>query len=112
VTEPSSAARPDPGGPPTTDARISPHLIAAIVVGVLIVVLAAQNSASAHIHLLFWQVRTPLYGLVVISALFGAAVAVAAGGLWRHRRRDHDDERRELVRLRGRSSRRAHTDTA
>ena len=97
---------------PQLPSRVSGHLVAAVVVGALLVVLAAQNSASAHIHLLFWQVRTPLYGLVVISALFGTAVAVAAGGLWRHRRQLHDDEHRELLQLRKRQARRPRADPA
>ena len=97
---------------PPLASRVSGHLIAAVVVGALLVILAAQNSASAHIHLLFWQVRTPLYGLVVISALFGTAVAVAAGGLLRHRRQVADEEHRELLRLRKRPTRRPRTNTA
>lgn len=98
---------PRTGAAPVADARadesgVSRRVVTAVALGGVLVVLAIQNSASARVHLLFWQIKTPMYGVVVISALFGIAMAEAAAGLWRHRRRLRDQDRRELTRLRRR----------
>jgi uncharacterized integral membrane protein len=104
---PTETARARPTGP-VPYARAGPTLraaVAAIVLAGVFVVLAAQNSRSVEVHLLLWHLRAPLYGLAVVSALFGALVIEATGGLWRHRRQVRDREHRELLRLR-RSTRR------
>jgi uncharacterized integral membrane protein len=74
--------------------------IAALALAVAFVVLAAQNSRSVDLHLLLWELRTPLYGLAVVSALLGAVVVEASAGLWRHRRQARERDHRELLRLR------------
>jgi uncharacterized integral membrane protein len=89
-----------PDDTPTTARGVSRPLVAALALGVLFLILAAQNSTRLHIHLLFWKVSAPTYGLVVTSALLGAAVAESGAAVWRHRRLVHDTERRELDRLR------------
>jgi uncharacterized integral membrane protein len=88
---------------------VSGRLVAVVIVGVLLVVLAAQNSDLARIRLLLWEVDTPLYALVVISALSGAVIAVASGGIWRHRRQIRTDEHRELLQFRQRRTGRPRT---
>jgi uncharacterized integral membrane protein len=107
VTEPTAPGRRNRTSPSLAEARASGHLIAAVVVALLLIVLAAQNSTDARIRLLLWRVETPLYALVAISGLSGAVVAIAVGGLLRHRRHVHTSEHRELLRLRRRPTRRA-----
>ena len=73
--------------PPVGDG-VSRPLIAALVMVALVLVLAIQNSEKIHLHLLFWTVTTPAFGLVAISGVLGAAVGWAVVTLWRHRRQD------------------------
>lgn len=97
----TESPRPNPGPVPYGPTESSHRgAIAAVVLAVVFVILAAQNSGSVDVHLLAWELRTPLYGLAVVSALFGAVVIEASGGLWRHRRQVRDREHRELLQLR------------
>jgi uncharacterized integral membrane protein len=61
-----------------------------LALGVLCVVLAAQNGHATRVHLLLWNVKGPLYGVAVVSALVGTALAQLSAGLWRRRGRDHE----------------------
>ena len=74
----------DRNDPPVRDG-VSRPLVASVVLGVLVLVLAIQNSEKIRLHLLFWTVTTPAFGLVAISGGLGAAVGWAVVTLWRHR---------------------------
>ena len=85
---------------PTKGSGVTRYVIAAVALGVVSVVLAAQNSASVPVEVLTWTARPPLYAVAAVSALFGSAVAEIIGGIWRHRRHVRNRERIELSDLR------------
>lgn len=76
-------------------------LVAGILVAAAIIVLAAQNTASASVHFLGWTIETPLIVLILGSVLAGIILDEVVGLFYRRRRRRMLNEREELKRLRG-----------
>ena len=63
--------------------RVSPGAIGGIVVAVLIVIVAIQNSGRVSVEILFWDTDLRLIFVILISALLGAGV----GAVVRHQMR-------------------------
>jgi len=85
---------------PLTGTGVTRYVIAAVVVGVLFIVLAAQNAGSVTVEILPWSFDAPLSAVAVGSFLIGAFVAESVAGVWRHRRHQRNRERQELSDLR------------
>lgn len=67
------------------DHRVSPRLVAAAVLGGLLILFAALNSQSVRIHWLFTTTQVPLILVIVACGLIGAAIASLFA--WRRRGR-------------------------
>ncbi|MDR7168782.1 putative integral membrane protein [Nocardia kruczakiae] len=57
-------------------------LVAAAVIGVLLLIFILQNLDQVRIHLFFWQFNMPLGVTLLLSVIAGALVMALAGG-WR-----------------------------
>ncbi|NKY45273.1 LapA family protein [Nocardia cerradoensis] len=57
-------------------------LVAAAVIGVLLLIFILQNLDQVRIHLFFWQFNLPLGVTLLLSVIAGALVMALAGG-WR-----------------------------
>lgn len=98
ATKPATET-PDVAGPtpPVQGAGWSTTLILGVVLMILVIVLAVQNTESTHFQFLGWDANSPLLVLLLISALIGVVFDEIAGLLWRHRRRRQIAEREELL---------------
>ncbi len=74
-------------GPRGRTSGVGRFIATGLVLGGLCVVLAAQNGHATRVHLLFWSIKGPLYGVAVVSGLVGTALTQVAAGLWRRRGR-------------------------
>jgi uncharacterized integral membrane protein len=61
--------------------------VAGLVVAVVVVAFAAQNTRRTNVHFLAWHVRWPLVVIVAGSALAGAALTGLGGAVRRRRQR-------------------------
>lgn len=75
-------------------------LIIALVVATLVIILAAQNTASTPVTFLAWDFSMPVFVVILGSLLLGIVLAEMVGLLYRRRRRRILNERAELERLR------------
>ncbi|AHH20363.1 LapA family protein [Nocardia nova] len=57
-------------------------LVAAAIIGILLLIFILQNLNQVRIHLFFWQFNLPLGVTVLLSVIAGALVMALAGG-WR-----------------------------
>jgi uncharacterized integral membrane protein len=78
-------------------------LIVGLVLATMVIILAAQNTASVTVHFLGWRIETPLIVLILGALLIGIILDEIAGAIYRRRRRRILNERAELERLRGAS---------
>jgi uncharacterized integral membrane protein len=94
-------------GATTTDRRdqdealgtgVTRYLVAIVVLALLFVVLAAQNSQRVAVDLFVWQPDPPMYAVAFVSALLGALATIVGSAVWRHRRRQLIGERRAAAR--------------
>lgn len=67
--------------------RVRIGLIAAGVVGVLLLLFVLQNTESQDVTFLFFEVRTPLWLALLVAAAMGVVLGEVAGYLLRRRRR-------------------------
>lgn len=71
-------------------------LVALVLVGAGLIVLAAQNSDSVTVNLLGLEVSAPLFAVLLAALLFGVLADEVVGWIWRHRRRRILADREEL----------------
>lgn len=76
-------------------------LVVGVLLATMIIILAAQNTASVEVRFLGWAIETPLIVLILGSLLIGIVLDEIAGLFYRRRRRRILNERVELERLRG-----------
>jgi len=76
-------------------------LVVGVILALIVVVFAAQNTQSATIKVLPWDWSSPLFVVVLISLLIGIVLDEIVGLLYRARRRRRLAEKEELKRLRG-----------
>jgi uncharacterized integral membrane protein len=69
---------------------------------VLLVITLAQNADRVPFDFLWWTVRPPLFVVILVAALAGAALTEGLAAAWRHQRRRVRTERSELAQLRAR----------
>ena len=75
-------------------------LISFIVLSVIVIILAAQNTQSVSVKALGWEVEAPLIVIILITVLVTVVLDELVGLIIRRRRRTRTEERRELKRLR------------
>ena len=75
-------------------------LIAGVILALVVIVLAAQNTGTITVSFLGWDYSTPLIALILGALLIGVVVAELFGLVYRKRRRRTLKERDELQRLR------------
>lgn len=79
---------------PTTGTGVTRYVVAALVLGVLALVLAIRNSDRAEVDLLVWSGRAPVYAVAFVALLLGSALTSLLSAVWRHRRIRLNRERR------------------
>lgn len=75
-------------------------LIAGVILALMVLILAAQNTGTITVSFLEWDFSTPLIVLILGAVLIGVVVAELFGLVYRKRRRRTLNERDELRRLR------------
>lgn len=75
-------------------------LVVGVVITAMVIVFAAQNTASIEVKFLGWRFATPLIVLILGSVLAGIVIDEVAGLVYRRRKRRILNEREELKRLR------------
>jgi uncharacterized integral membrane protein len=81
---------------------VSVALVIGVVVTVLAIIVAVQNTDDVGIDFLAWDVDAPLVAVILAAAVAGVLFDEILGFFWRRRRRHHLAERAELRRLRRR----------
>ena len=71
-----------------------------VVIAVLAIVVAFQNTKGVNVDFLGWEVDAPLVAVILTAAVAGVLVDEILGFFWRRRRRRHLTDRAELRRLR------------
>lgn len=80
--------------------RIRWGLISFIILSVIVIVLAAQNTQSVTVRALGWEAELPLIAIILITVLVSVVLDELVGVIIRRRRRMRRAERQELQRLR------------
>lgn len=97
----TSAAETTPGGKVFIGTGFFWGLVVGLILATLVIILAAQNTASITVRFLGWEISTPLIVLILGSLLIGVVLDEVAGAIYRRRKRRILNEREELKRLRG-----------
>ncbi|MEO5680125.1 MAG: hypothetical protein ABIS47_10695, partial [Acidimicrobiales bacterium] len=63
--------------------------VSMLVIGLVVVVVLAQNSRRTRLNLLWGGVDAPLFAILLLVGLGFAALTELGSLLWRHRRRTH-----------------------
>lgn len=85
-------------------AGFSSTLAIGLLLAVIVIILAVQNTASVKVEFLPWATDLPLVVIILISALAGVVLDELFGFVWRHHRRRQLSDREELKTLRKTSS--------
>ena len=75
-------------------------LVVGVVLTVLALVLAVQNTQNTTVQVLAAEYRAPLVIVVIVAAIAGAMLGELFSFVWRHQRRRRRAEQAELRRLR------------
>lgn len=75
-------------------------LVFGVLITVMVIIFAAQNTASTEVRFLGWEFATPIIVLILGSVLAGIIIDEVAGLIYRRRKRRILNEREELKRLR------------
>jgi len=76
-------------------------LVAFIVLSVVVIVLAAQNTQVVKVKAFWWEADAPLVVIIMVTVLITVILDELVGLLIRWRNRKRDAEREELRQLRG-----------
>lgn len=103
----SDAARPprEHGGTATPDLRgtgVSAGLVIGVLLAILAIVIAVQNTTDVRVTFLAWEIDAPLVAVILAAVVAGVLLDETLGIFWRRRKRRHLAERVELRRLRRR----------
>jgi uncharacterized integral membrane protein len=79
---------------------ISAGLVAGVVLAILAIIVAVQNTDDVNVDFLAWEVDTPLVVVILAAAVAGVVLDETLGFFWRRRRRRSLGDRAELRRLR------------
>ena len=75
-------------------------LVVGIVLSIVVIVFAAQNTQSATVKAFLWEWSSPLFVVILVSLIMGIVLDEIVGLLYRSRKRRRLAEREELRRLR------------
>jgi uncharacterized integral membrane protein len=102
--EPDAPTPTTPGGGAGTPEFPGTGVSAALVIGVLLtilaIVVAVQNTASISVTFLAWEFDAPLFAVILAAIVAGVLLDETLGFFWRRRRRRQLAEGAELRRLR------------
>lgn len=93
--------RKDEGGPQFVGTGVFWGLVVGILLAVVVIVFASQNTQSATVKAFAWEWSSPLFVVILISLILGIVLDEIVGLLYRSRKRRRLAEREELKRLRG-----------
>lgn len=79
---------------------VSVALVVGVLLAILAIIVAVQNTEDVNIDFLAWELDAPLVAVILAAALAGVVLDEILGFFWRRRRRRHLAERAELERLR------------
>lgn len=101
----SSSVEPpaEPGGedrPVFRGTGVSVALVVGVLLAILAIIVAVQNTGDVNIDFLAWELDAPLVAVILAAAVAGVVLDEILGFFWRRRRRRHLAERAELQRLR------------
>ena len=75
-----------PGGRGT---GVTKWTVALLVLGLVVVVVLAQNTGRTRLNLLWGGIDAPLFAILLVVGLGFAAISELGSLVWRHRRRTH-----------------------
>ena len=75
-------------------------LVAFIVLSVVVIVLAAQNTQVVKVEAFWWEADAPLVVIIMVTVLITVVLDELVGLLIRWRNREREAEREELRQLR------------
>lgn len=75
-----------PGGRGT---GVTKWTVALLLLGLVVVVVLAQNTGRTRVNLLWGGIDAPLFAILLAFGLGAAAVSELGSLVWRHRRRTH-----------------------
>jgi uncharacterized integral membrane protein len=79
---------------------VNTALVIGLVLAVLAIIVAVQNTRDVRVKFLAWEANTPLVALILAAAVAGVVLDETLGFFWRRHRRRHLADRAELRRLR------------
>jgi uncharacterized integral membrane protein len=88
------------GSPVFRGTGVSVALVVGVVIAVLAIVVAVQNTDDVNVDFLGWEVDAPLVAVILTAAVAGVLLDETLGFFWRRRRRRQLADRAELGRLR------------
>jgi uncharacterized integral membrane protein len=88
------------GSPEFRGTGVSVALVVGVVIAVLAIVVAVQNTDDVNVDFLGWEIDAPLLAVILTAAVAGVLLDEILGFFWRRRRRRHFADRAELRRLR------------
>jgi len=88
------------GSPVFRGTGVSVALVVGVVLAVLAIVVAVQNTEDVNVDFLGWEVDAPLLAVILTAAVAGVLLDEILGFFWRRRRRGQLADRAELRRLR------------
>lgn len=74
---------------------------ATLLLGLILLILAVQNTEDVMVSFLGWDFTFPLFGVAIGAALAAVVLDELIGVIWRRRRRAQLAEKAELQNLRG-----------
>lgn len=93
----------DVGGEATPRLRgtgVSAALVIGVLLAILAIIIAVQNTESVSVHFLAWDVDAPLVAVILAAGVAGVVLDETLGFFWRRRRRSQLADRAALRRLR------------
>lgn len=97
--EEQAAAPGEPAAPVGTGAPW--RLVAFLLLAVVVVVFAVQNTQAVELHFLGWTWQLPLVIILLVSVVVSVLLDEIVGGILKRRRVRRRQDREELRRLRG-----------
>ncbi len=96
---PDSGAQDDSGAAhgQVLGAGFSASLVVGVILTIVVIVLAMQNTEDVHLEFLAWDANAPLVAILLAAVLVGVVFDEIVGLLWRHSRRHQITMKEELA---------------
>jgi uncharacterized integral membrane protein len=79
---------------------VSAGLVVGVLLAILAIIVAVQNTGDVNVDFLAWEFDAPLVAVILAAAVAGVVLDETLGFFWRRRRRRNLGDRAELRRLR------------